>query len=390
MTLLRRDTADHTRGGTHSPYHVMVVDDSAVIRGLISRWLGEDPEIRVVASCANGAQAVREIERRPVEVVVLDIEMPEMDGLTALPHLIKHDPALQVVMASTLTRRNADISLRALSMGAADYVAKPESVRGVTTSDEFKRDLTIKVKALGEARRRGGAPVPSGERLDAPKAGTLQRTASLTTPRPRAGGPIVLRKASTVRPRALVVGSSTGGPQALFELLGGLKRDLEVPVFLVQHMPATFTAILAEHLAKVTNLPCAEGQDGETARAGHIYVAPGERHMRLKEEGGRVIVRLSDEAPVNYCRPSVDPLFHDAAKIYGAAALGVVLTGMGHDGCEGARLIADAGGTILAQDEATSVVWGMPGAVAAAGVCAGLYPITDMASAVRGFLRGGR
>ncbi|MEX0757966.1 MAG: response regulator, partial [Tistlia sp.] len=235
-------------GKKDSAYRVMVVDDSAVIRGLLTRALEEDPEISVVASVANGQMAVSSIGRSDVEVVVLDIEMPVMDGLTALPKLLEARPGVQVVMASTLTHKNADISLRALRAGAADYVTKPTSGSALNSAEAFKRELTEKVKVLGAAaRRRLGVPKPIGP--SAPRA----------VPAPRQ---IVLRRAPAIGPRALAIGSSTGGPQALLKVLGELKGPLPMPIFITQHMPATFTALLAEHIARVSGRPAREAVDG--------------------------------------------------------------------------------------------------------------------------------
>lgn len=357
-----------------SAVRVIVVDDSAVIRGLITRWLDEDSEITVVGSASNGRQGLQMAAQYKPDVVILDIEMPEMDGLTALPEIIKAVPHAKVVMASTLTRRNAEISLRALSLGAADYVPKPEATRTMTASADFRTEICAKVKALGKAARRN-AP-----KLDArAEAGMARRETRPAAPAP---AQISLREASRVKPQILAIGSSTGGPQALFELIKGIAPQIDVPIVITQHMPPTFTSILAEHLAKVSGLVCGEGRSGEVLSPCQVYVAPGDRHMLLEKQGTQTRIVLSDAPQENFCRPAVDPMFRSIAAIYGPAALCTVLTGMGSDGREGARKIVGAGGTVIAQDEATSVVWGMPGAVALAGLCAGVYPISRLASEI--------
>lgn len=346
------------------PIRVLVVDDSVVIRGFISRWIAEQQDMIVAGSAANGRIAVGLAAKTPFDVAILDIEMPEMDGLAALPLLLKAQPNLKILMASTLTRRNADISIKALSLGATDYVPKPESMREGRSPDEFRADLIEKVRALG-ARRGTRAP------LARPTAkGPVATSGSLQE--------ITLRPASTTRPQILAIGSSTGGPQALFELTRGIASSIDVPIVITQHMPATFTSILAEHIGKICGLPTREGENGEPLRPRQIYIAPGGRHMILTRRDGHVQIALTDGPAENFCKPAVDPLFRSVADIYGATALCAVLTGMGADGREGARKVAAAGGTILVQDEASSVVWGMPGAVAQAGLASAVLPLAGL------------
>lgn len=356
------------------PVRVMVVDDSAVIRGLISRALEADPAIKVVHSASNGQMAVDIVQRSNVEVVVLDVEMPVMDGLTALPKLLAARPGLQVVMASTLTRRNADISLQALAAGAADYVAKPSSSE-LVSAEAFKRELTAKVKALGQAYRR---KYPES----ATAAPTVRRSVAPVAP---AGPPvpIKLRPEAAIHPEILAIGSSTGGPQALFKVLGGLGGKTDLPILVTQHMPATFTAILAEHIAQASKIPTAEARDGEPLLSGRIYVAPGDIHMTVAIEDGRKLIRLVKSAPENFCRPAVDPMLRSVAAAYGARSMVLILTGMGTDGQKGSATVVAAGGTVVAQDEASSVVWGMPGAVAKAGLCSAVLPLPEIAPYLR-------
>jgi two-component system chemotaxis response regulator CheB len=359
MNLPRADAPPAPSGA--GPIRVLVVDDSAVIRGLITRLLESDPELAVVGSVGNGQMAIGTCQRQSVDVVVLDIEMPVMDGLTALPQILAAAPEVKVIMASTLTQRNAQISLKALQAGAADYVAKPSSGSEIQNAQEFRRELVEKVKALGAAGRKRRIA-----RGDVPTKGAIK-----------------LRPANQRPPEVIAIGSSTGGPQALIAVLSKFPNSIRLPILITQHMPATFTSILAEHLSRASGWPCAEGVDGEPVRANRIYVAPGDFHMKVAVENGGKVIRLSKEPPENFCRPAVDPMFRSVAQAYGAGVLAVVLTGMGSDGAKGARVVADAGGSVIAQDEATSVVWGMPGATAAAGVCSAVLPLPEIGTYLR-------
>ncbi|MPZ09965.1 MAG: chemotaxis-specific protein-glutamate methyltransferase CheB [Kiloniellaceae bacterium] len=354
------------------PYRVMVVDDSAVIRGLLTRSLEKDPGIKVIASVGNGETAIKALDRHDIEVIILDIEMPVMDGLTALPKLLAARPGIQVIMASTLTRKNAEVSLRALQMGAADYLPKPSSNSELTGACEFQRELIEKVKALAKAAR----PVRP--------AATLRDVGPAAPARPvQPARPIVLRKPSAALPRIIAIGSSTGGPQALLQVLRDMAASVRLPILITQHMPPTFTTLLAEHIERATGVPCAEGKDGEAVTAGRIYLAPGSYHMMVERAGSGSVIRLNQEPPVNFCRPSVDPMLFSLAPIYGASLLTIILTGMGSDGYKGTTEVVRAGGTVIAQDEATSVVWGMPGAVATNGLCSAVLPIQEIGSSVR-------
>lgn len=370
---------------TNSPYRVMIVDDSAVIRGFLTRWLQDEKDIEVVSSASNGIYALREFEKTRPEIVVLDIEMPEMDGMTALPKLIELDPDVKIIMASTLTRRNADISMQAMAKGAADYIPKPESTREAKDKDAFQRELIEKIKALGSTKRRrsGGAPI------SAPKA----RAANGIIPEKKIGiykdVPIKLRPNKPgLMPQILAVGSSTGGPQALFSVFEKLKGKISQPIFITQHMPATFTAILAEHLTKVFGNLCAEAVDGEKVVNNRVYVAPGDWHMTVEKDGADVVVKLNQNAPENYCRPAVDPMLRSLNSVYGSRVLTVILTGMGHDGLKGSELMAESGGYLIGQDEPSSVVWGMPGAVATAGLCNAVLPLDDIPLAIENAITG--
>ena len=351
-----------------APLRVMVVDDAVVVRGLVSRWIAEHPGLAVAASLRTGRQAVDQLERADPDVVVLDIDMPELDGISALPLLLQKKRDLVVIMASTLTRRNAEITLKAQALGAADYVPKPDTNRGITTSSAFRRELIEKIVELGTRRRRRRGELWSPAAAAPPRSGLRPAAAR--------AAPIALRPFSLVPPRVLVVGASTGGPQALRLLVSQLARACErVPVLITQHMPATFTTILAEHLARASGRPAREGCDGEPIVPGTIYLAPGGRHMQVTCRDRRRVIALDEGPLVNFCRPAVDPLFGSAAQVWGGAVLALLLTGMGVDGAQGAAAIVAAGGSVVAQDEPTSVVWGMPGAAARAGLCSAVLPL---------------
>ncbi len=377
MNNLALNRQGRKTASTDGPYRVVIIEDSAVIRGMEARWLSEDPNFEVVARYANGKIAVDRIHEVDAEIAILDIEMPEMDGLTALPLLLKKVPDLKIIMASTLTVRNADISMQALSLGAVDYVPKPETVRGVSESSGFRQELLDKLKVLGEAARKSGRP---------------GRGRFVAQPRKSAGhvvnGNQSLQKASAHKPTILAIGSSTGGPQALMKLFTGLRGKINCPIVITQHMPPMFTSIMAEHLHKVSGLPAKEAQDREVIRSGTIYIAPGDYHMTINKSGTQTVINLNQDAPENFCRPAVDPMFRSLAKSYGSRALCVVLTGMGSDGQKGGEHIVKAGGTIIAQDEASSVVWGMPGAVATAGLCSAILPLDKIGQAVERSFEG--
>ena len=369
---------------TSGKIRVMVVDDSAVVRGLVSRWVDEDPGLETVGRFSNGQLALNGIIGAAPDVVILDIEMPVMDGMTALPELLRLKPGVKIIIASTLSRKNAEISLNALALGATDYIPKPETNRGITTSQEFRSELLRKVKAMMPARGRAlrrGEPVAGELKTPTPSAAAAPADTAAT---------YQLRPFSSVTPKILTIGSSTGGPQALAKVIEAISpATANIPTVITQHMPPTFTAILAEHLARSSGRTAKEGEDGEKLVPGSIYVAPGGQHMTLIKKDGGPVLHVYDGPMVNYCKPAVDPLFEGVVKVYGSAVLALVLTGMGHDGAQGAKMIADAGGSVIAQDEATSVVWGMPGAAAAAGVCAAILPLDRIGPKVTTVLQGG-
>ncbi len=352
-------------------YRVLIVDDSAVIRGLIARWLRDEPSVHVAATASNGIAALDELEKNEVDVVILDIEMPQMDGMTALPKMLRQEPDLKIVMSSTLTRDGAEVTVRALALGAADYIPKPSTASGLHSTEGFRRDLIEKVKALGAARQIKSRRKSSAAAAQEPAKSPFEGKAVTLRP-PLAG----------FKPELIAVGCSTGGPQALGEFCQAIKNSLSLPVMVTQHMPPTFTTLLAAHIERATGVPIAEAEEGEPLRAGRIYLAPGDYHMNVGVKDGAKVVRLNQDPPENFCRPAVDVMLRSAVKAYGGHILAVILTGMGYDGKKGGKEVVEAGGVVVAQDEATSVVWGMPGAVATAGLCSAVLPLRQLAQTV--------
>jgi two-component system chemotaxis response regulator CheB len=546
----------------HSPYKVLIVDDSAIVRGLVTRMMTEDAEIEVVGSVTNGEEALGVMEGGGIEVVVLDIEMPVMDGLTALPKLLEIDPTVRVIMASTLTKRNADISFQAMTLGAVDYIPKPSSSKDLNVGEGFREELLDKVKAWAEQRRKmleveeaaaaeaaaaqtasepepvaktsaddgepsepdetasggkgqafraemsvehqqlhkqgriqrkrftaelrprpmqqhrpqptqmrqtptpqqpvpkpqpaaptsseagaaaakpavgpaGGAvrattpsrdpgrlirdaaiaaggqakttpkmptrpaaAAPSGRTAPPPtkptapapqKSSRAQQMRSANAPAPAkrqsARGGVTLLPEKRINVEAIAIGSSTGGPQALFEVLRGL-NGVRQPIFITQHMPATFTTILAEHITRLTGLKCQEAQNNMPIVGGQVYLAPGDYHMTVEGRGASRHLKLNQNPPENFCRPSVDPMLRSLVASYGGNILTAILTGMGQDGMLGGRDVVSAGGMVVAQDEQSSVVWGMPGAAAHAGICSAVLPVGGIAAYIKKFAGG--
>ncbi|MCP9628429.1 chemotaxis response regulator protein-glutamate methylesterase [Rhodopseudomonas palustris] len=383
----------------YEPLRVMIVDDSVVIRGLISRWIEAEPDMTVAASLRTGLDAVNQLDRVRPDVAVLDIEMPELDGISALPKLLAKKRDLIIIMASTLTRRNAEISFKALSLGAADYIPKPESTREPQAADIFRHDLLQKIRNLGgKVRRRATGLAPASAPtpvtlVPAAAPAALREPISHAAPAQTVASQAALVKRSfgPTAPRVLLIGSSTGGPQALMALVADIGPVIDrYPVLITQHMPPTFTTILAEHLMRASRRPAHEGVDGEAIKPGRIYLAPGGRHMRVVKQGGNPVIALDDGPPVNFCKPAVDPLFTSAIDVWQSGILAVVLTGMGSDGMRGGKEIVAAGGSVIAQDEASSVVWGMPGAAANAGICAAVLPLNQIGPKLNRLFSGDR
>ena len=339
---------------------VLIVDDSVVIRRLLTDILARDPEIEVVGTAANGRIALQKLTQVNPDLVTLDIEMPELDGLATLPLLRKDYPKLPVIMFSTLTERGAAAMFEALARGATDYVAKPANVGSVAAGMESVRvQLIPKIKAL--------CPFYMSAAIAARPASS---TSKLTSVRP-------INRVH--RCDAVVIGASTGGPQALTTVIKRLPADFPVPIVIVQHMPPVFTRHLANRLKQECALEVREASAGETLRAGDVLIAPGDFHLEIQRQGVSIKTVLNQGSPENSCRPAVDVLFRSAAKVFGPGLCAVVLTGMGQDGRRGAENIVQAGGTVIAQDEESSVVWGMPRAVAEAGLASKVVPLQAIA-----------
>ena len=356
---------------------VMLVDDSAVVRGLMQRALKAEPMIQVVAVAADGAAALEILKKQPVDMIILDIDMPVMDGLTALPQLLKISPKTKIIMASTLTLRNAEISFRALQLGASDYLPKPSSAVKDEV-DEFYRLLIEKIKALG--RIKDSFVRPSASDSPKPSSGNFSKIiASTATPVVPAASIAEAMKHAPLA-KALAVASSTGGPQALMTLFAALKgKNRSIPIFITQHMPANFTTILAEHISKAVDGDCHEAKDGEEVHAGVIYLAPGDYHMVVERKASSMVLRINQQAPENFCRPAVDPMLRSLATAYGKSLVVAVLTGMGSDGSRGAVEVINAGGTVIAQDEASCVVYGMPKAIVDNKLAKAILPLDQVA-----------
>jgi two-component system chemotaxis response regulator CheB len=382
---------------------VLVVDDSVVIRRLVTDALAEDPEIRVVGTAPNGRVALAKIEQLRPDLVTLDIEMPVLDGLGTLRELRPRYPRLPVIMFSTLTASGASATLDALSAGASDYVTKPSNVGSFEESKRSVREQIIpRIHALcerGSVRRprRYSAPTPPGT---APPAGGFAFAPALPglagvppTGKPSArtsGASSAANRPRTERVDLLAIGCSTGGPDALSKVLQSLPATLPVPIVVVQHMPPVFTKMFAERLNRTCALEVVEAAGEEQVRPGAVYIAPGDFHLEVVRFGTSVLTKLQSGPPENFCRPAVDVLFRSIARAYGGKVLATVLTGMGQDGRRGAEVLRAEGAEIVAQDEATSVVWGMPGAVTHAGLADAVLPLPEIANYLVSRIAGGR
>jgi two-component system chemotaxis response regulator CheB len=388
-----------------TPLKVLIVEDSATMRRMLGEVFQGDPSIKVVGTAANGLIGLTLVESLQPDLITLDVEMPEMDGLTMLRELRKTHRRLPVIMVSTVTARGASATLEALSRGANDYVTKPSGQSNARDSiTNLKAQLIPKVKALCGAV----APVAGSARPGAPGPSALSRGVAGrgALARPLVGRPLASRslapgargaaapaapptRPSMLRPKSaasrvdvLAVASSTGGPNALEVFLGALPSNFPVPIVIVQHMPPLFTKMLAERLDGRSSITVHEAERGMPLQAGHAYIAPGDHHMALDDSGAGVRISINQQPPENSCRPAADVLFRSVTEVYGDRALAVVLTGMGSDGCKGAEAIVAAGGEVLAQDQATSVVWGMPGAVATAGLATEVLALERLPAAV--------
>lgn len=354
-----------------NPIRVMVVDDSVVVRKIVTDVLSADPDIEVVGTAVNGKIAVGKLEQLKPDLVTMDIEMPEMNGIEAVRAIRAGQGGtahsrVPIVMFSTLTERGASATLDALSAGANEYVTKPANVGSVSQSMESVREQLIpKIKVLT------GRPVTTGP--------------AAAPPPPRPAAP---RTGPHKLPAVLVIGSSTGGPEALAQVLPKLPANLPVPILLVQHMPPVFTRQFAQRLDRLSALRVVEAADGSPLVPGTAHLAPGDHHLTVRATARGLHTGLNQGPPENFCRPAVDPLFRSAVTAYDGAVLAVVLTGMGSDGRNGAAEIRSAGGTVVVQDQATSVVWGMPGAIAQAGLADEILPLDRIPDAINRHLAG--
>ncbi|SEP29111.1 protein-glutamate methylesterase/protein-glutamine glutaminase [Trujillonella endophytica] len=352
-----------------NPIRVLVVDDSIVVRKIVTDVLSQDPAIEVVGTAVNGKIAVGKVEQLKPDLVTMDIEMPEMNGIQAVRAIRATRSRIPIIMFSTLTERGASATLDALAAGANEYVTKPANVGSVAQSMESVREQLIpKIKALL------GRPITTGP---------ARATAALPPARPAPP-----RTAPVEKPAILVIGSSTGGPEALAKVLPALPASLPVPVLLVQHMPPVFTRQFAQRLDRLCALRVVEAVDGTPLMPGTVHLAPGDHHLTIRSGARGNATRLTQGPPENFCRPAVDPLFRSAVEIHRGAVLAVVLTGMGSDGKLGAAGVREAGGSVVVQDQATSVVWGMPGAIASAGLADEILPLDRIAEAITRRLTG--
>ncbi len=358
---LRKQVGDRPQSRYREPFRVLVVDDSAVVRKLLREILATDPEIAVVGTAGNGHLALAKIADTNPDLVTLDLEMSGSDGLETIVEIRKLYPKLPVLLFSSLTRRGAMVTLDALAAGASDYVTKPAHPTELA-GELIQAELLPKIKALCAIQR----GVPSG----VPLAGLVARAQG--------------------RIEIVAIGASTGGSNALGDLIPSFPADFPVPIVVVQHMPPIFTRQLADRMHTMSSMKVREGEHGQRLHGGQVWIAPGGYHMAVTRKGGHGVLNLNEDPPENSCRPAVDVLFRSVAESYGPSALAVVLTGMGNDGTVGARAVRDAGGEVFAQDQASSVVWGMPGSVVAANLADRVSPLDRMASDIVGRVMWGR
>jgi two-component system chemotaxis response regulator CheB len=363
---------------------VLIVDDSSVMRRIIMTSLMKHPEIQVVGTAANGLLAIEAIGRSTPDILTLDVEMPVMDGITALKEIRKTHPNLPIIMFSSLTQRGAKATMDALTFGASDYVGKPTSssdpqeayrileetlipkIKALCKSGTHSREKGTSIKERGAARREMMA-ITVPEKIFSAASAPASPPEKVT---------VMRQEGRPLHPvDALCIGVSTGGPAALMRIFELWRTPLSVPIFIVQHMPPKFTTLLAARLTEIGSMPVQEPYEGQEALPGHAYLAPGGFHLVVKRKGMRVFMHLNEDPPENSCRPAVDVLFRSAAQVYGQSLLAVVLTGMGYDGLKGSEEIVQSNGVVFAQDEETSVIWGMPGAVAEANLAEKILPL---------------
>lgn len=341
------------------PIRVLIVDDSAVVRGVLGRMVDAQDDMRVATTATNGSDALDAMRLQEIDVVLLDIEMPVMDGLTALPLIVQRYPRVRVLVTSALTHQSANVTMRALGLGAVDYVYKPSTRGGgVFGVEAAAAEVVAKIRAV------------AGSGTRSPDAGTIKGAHGPQTP------------SGDFEPQVVALAASTGGPNALATVVSGLPRDFPLPVLVTQHMPPIFTTMFAQRLARESSLPCNEARDGEALEPGRVYVAPGDHHLTVV--GGGLVrspaLHVTSDPPEHHCRPAADPMFRTAAQAFPNGVLAVVLTGMGEDGRQGCQAVAASGGRVIVQDETTSVVWGMPGSVVASGIPCSILPLQSISA----------
>ncbi len=347
---------------------VLLADDSVTVRRLLSDTLAADPTIEVVAAARDGQEAVVKFPQYKPDVVVLDVEMPVMDGIEAVVAIRKLDPRVPIVMFSSLTMKGGQATFDALSHGATDYVTKPSQSQNMLDAiNHIRSELIPKIKHLGQRSR----PAVGGINLQ-------RGSASGSHSQPHFSD-LPMTSLAADKFDVIAVGVSTGGPNALADMLKHIPKTFSVPILIAQHMPAMFTSLLAERLDQVCPLTVREATDGAQVEPGQVWIAPGDQHMLVERQGLKTVLQLNREQSENSCRPSVDVLFRSVATTYHQRALAIVLTGMGSDGKRGCQMIRDGGGKVIVQDEATSVVWGMPGSVAEAGLANAILPLPEIA-----------
>lgn len=372
------------------PVSVLVVDDSAVIRGLMARVIEGTEGFKLAGTAMHGEAALAFLRRNAVDVVLLDVEMPVMNGLEALRHIQAEFPRVHVIMASALTTAGAQVTVQALAQGAAGCVAKPQAKSAADAIAQVGAELVPLIQAL-VIRPDLEQPVPASLAGITTEAGGRRTStpssfngSSATIGHREAPPAVASFRRKMPRPiDAIVIGTSTGGPKALSQILYNIDETVWQPILIVQHMPAAFTPMLAKHLGSDARRVCVEAQTGMPIRPRQIYVAPGDYHLEVVRQGNEVFARLNQNPPEHYCRPSVNPLFRSAAEVWGKRLAAVMLTGMGDDGIESTQLVHQVDGYILAQDAASSVVWGMPGAVVKAGLCDECLPLSEIPSRIR-------
>lgn len=350
---------------------VVIADDSVVVRGLFARWLGEVGNVHVVAVAGDGETALAHAGRFKPDVMVVDLDMPGIEGAGTMPQILRESPRTSILLAATLNERNTRLALECMTKGAMDLVSKPDSRSGMTVSLDFRSEFLLKFSTVAQSP---------------PRLGTLPQEVDLGWPPP--GRPTLSPLVSVV-PRYLVIGASTGGPRAVAKVLFDIGDGLgELTTLVVQHMPPLFTASFADQIANQIGIPAREPYDGERLNRGTVYIAPGGRHLGIDRRLGHIVASVSDGPPVHFCRPAVDVLFADAARHLGAAAMGLVLTGMGSDGTDGAGALRQAGAAVIAQDEASSTIWGMPGSVVRAQQASTILPLDEIGAAIRSLVSG--